>query len=249
MLQLEEVRYLMAEMEISRIRGSEIAIVFQNPSLALNPTLQVREQIAEPLEIHKRTPRHQSLQMAESILSHLGLCEHNIGRMYPFQFSGGMNQRVMIATSVILSPKLIIADEPTKGLDAEAARDVMRELTKIKDQIGASLLLITHDLSLARSISDKIAVMYCGEILEMGNSKEVFQDPLHPYTRALLECLPEKGFKPIPGNSPSMIHPPQGCKFHPRCPHKCEKFCQQPDMIEIKGTDECISRQVKCWLY
>ena len=261
----------LGEREISRIRGNEIAIVFQNPSLALNPIMRVGEQIAEPLQVHKGVSRRRSLRMAEDMASRLGLVQgrqaRQLARMYPFQFSGGMNQRVMIATSMISSPRIIIADEPSKGLDGALAGEVMVEMAKIKDQIGASLLLITHDLLLAREISDRMAVMYCGEIVEIGKSREIFSQPLHPYTKALLGCLPERGFQPIPGSSPSMIEPPHGCKFHPRCPQRQEKCRRRPKMVKVEGRVEGNSgaagtggrevaggrydtcREVRCWLY
>jgi peptide/nickel transport system ATP-binding protein len=243
------------EREMARIRGSEISIVFQNPSLALNPIMRVGEQIAEMLQVHKGISRNRSLQMAEDMLGRLGLAEREKARMYPFQFSGGMNQRVMIGTSMILSPRIIIADEPSKGLDGTLAEEVMAEMASIKDQMGASLLLITHDLLLARDVSDRIAVMYCGEIVEIGKSQEIFSEPLHPYTIALLSCLPERGFHPIPGSSPSMINPPAGCKFHPRCPQCQEKCRRKPKMTKVDGRrkvpdrDECTDREVRCWLY
>ena len=249
----------LGEKEMARIRGSEIAIVFQNPSLALNPIMRVREQIAEMLQVHKGVSRSRSLQMAEDMLCRLGLAKREMGKMYPFQFSGGMNQRVMIATSMILSPRIIIADEPSKGLDGALAREVMDEMMRIKDLVGASLLLITHDLLLARDISDRTAVMYCGEIVEIGKSREIFSKPLHPYTIAILGCLPERGFHPIPGSSPSMIEPPAGCKFHPRCPQRQKKCRKRPDMVRVMGrgdgggegisTGEGKERGVRCWLY
>ena len=245
----------LGEREMARIRGSEIAIVFQNPSLALNPIIRVGEQIAEMLLVHKGISRTRSLQMAEDMLSRLGLVKKEKARMYPFQFSGGMNQRVMIATSMILSPRIIIADEPSKGLDGVLAGEVMAEMARIKEQVGASLLLITHDLLLARDFSDRMAVMYCGEIVEIGKSREVFSEPLHPYTVALLGCLPERGFQPIPGSSPSMIKPPAGCKFHPRCSQKQDKCMRRPEMVEVEdsgefsGANESTGREVRCWLY
>lgn len=245
----------LGEREMARIRGSEIAIVFQNPSLALNPIMRVGEQIAEMLQVHKGVSCIRSLQMAEDMLRRLGLAGWEKTRMYPFQFSGGMNQRVMIASSMILSPKIIIADEPSKGLDGSLAGDVMAEMVRVKHQMGASLLLITHDLLLARDISDRMAVMYCGEIVEIGKSQDVFYKPLHPYTKALLGCLPEKGFQPIPGSSPSMIESPAGCRFYPRCPNRQEKCRRAPKMTQVQsvegfsGTNGSISREVRCWLY
>lgn len=234
----------LGEREMADIRGSEIAIVFQNPSLALNPIMRVGEQIAEMLRLRRGFSRIPSLQLAEDMLCRLGLRGWDNMKMYPFQFSGGMNQRVMIATTMILSPKIIIADEPSKGLDEALAGEVMAELVKIKHQMGASLLLITHDLMLARDISDRMAVMYCGEIVEIGKSQDVFHRPLHPYTIALLSCLPERGFQPIPGSSPSMINPPTGCKFYPRCPNRQERCRRKPKMTQVSTT-----REVRCWLY
>lgn len=245
----------LSEMEMARIRGSKIAIVFQNPSLALNPIIPVGEQIAEMLQVHKGFSRSRSLRTAEDMANRLGLAERQKLRMYPFQFSGGMNQRVMIATSMILSPRIIIADEPSKGLDGLLAGEVMAEMMRVKDQVGASLLLITHDLKLAREISDRMAVMYCGEIVEIGKSREVFAEPLHPYTIALLSCLPERGFQPIPGSSPSMIEPPAGCKFHPRCPLRQDMCMKRPKMARVDGGGRVSGangsgcREVRCWRY
>ena len=251
----------LSEREMAGIRGSEIAIVFQNPSLALNPIMRVGEQIAEMLRVRKGFLCIPSLRLAEDMLSRLGLGGQEKMKMYPFQFSGGMNQRVMIASSMILSPKIIIADEPSKGLDEALAGEVMAEMVKIKNQMGASLLLITHDLMLAKDISDRMAVMYCGEIVEIGKSRDVFCKPLHPYTIALLSCLPERGFQPIPGSSPSMINSPAGCKFYPRCPNRQERCKRKPKMTQVESinvvsgrnestsSNESTVREVRCWLY
>ncbi len=245
----------LSEREMAGIRGSEIAMVFQNPSLALNPIMRVGEQIAEMLRVRKGFQRILSLQMAEAMLRRLGLGGWEKMKMYPFQFSGGMNQRVMIATSMILLPKIIIADEPSKGLDGALAGEVMAEMMRIKHQMGASSLLITHDLMLAKDNSDRMAVMYCGEIVEIGRSRDVFSKPLHPYTIALLSCLPERGFQPIPGSSPSMIDPPAGCKFYPRCPNSHEGCKKRPKMTQVDGGDvvdgnnDKTGREVRCWLY
>ena len=235
-----------SEKEMAEIRGKEIAIVFQNPSLALNPIIRIAEQVAEPLQVHEHASRHKSIKTAEEMLHRLGLGSRE-AHMYPFQFSGGMNQRAMIATSMILTPKVIIADEPSHGLDAGLVDETMKEMMKIKEQIGSSLLLITHDLTLARRFSERMAVMYCGEIVETGKSEEIFTKPLHPYTRALLDCLPERGFHPIPGSSPSMINPPAGCKFRPRCPHAGERCMNRPRIVE--GAEKDCDREVRCWLY
>jgi len=242
----------LTEKEMASLRGSEVAIIFQNPSLALNPIMRVIDQVAEPLQVHRKTSRQQSKRLAKGMLERLGLGGERMKRMwmYPFQFSGGMNQRVMISISLALSPKIIIADEPTRGLDASWASRGVGEMERIREQYGASLLLITHDLALAEGAADRMAVMYCGEILEMGGCSDILEDPAHPYTRALLDCRPKNGFRPIPGSSPSMIHPPEGCRFRPRCPHRSERCRQRPAMSAmsvIAGSSIEGQRQVRCW--
>lgn len=231
----------LCEKEMSRIRGREISIVFQNPSLALNPVYRIAEQVAEPLLIG-RASRESARKVSRNLLARLGLA--GFEEMYPFQLSGGMNQRAMIACSSVLHPKVIIADEPTKGLDRELVGDVLEEIRKVKEENGSSLLLITHDLGVAKSISDRVAIMYCGEVVELGETEKVLQKPCHPYAHALMDSLPGRGFKPIPGPSPSMINPPDGCKFHPRCPFR-QKICstQRPELFPREG------RAVRCWLW
>jgi oligopeptide/dipeptide ABC transporter ATP-binding protein len=155
-----------------------------------------------------------------------------------------MKQRVAIGISVVLNPKIIIADEPTKALDSRLQEMVLEELRLVREMDSSSMILITHDLHAARAISDRIAVMYAGEILETGPADEFFEEPLHPYSKALLGSLPEQGFLPIPGVSPSMTQPPSGCKFHPRCSQKrdiCSKI--RPEFITRKNRD------IKCVLY
>jgi peptide/nickel transport system ATP-binding protein len=234
-----------SEGELNQIRGQEIAIVLQNPGLALNPIKKLGKQIAEPLVIHKKMPWKQAVLQAEQMMNQLrftGLKEKI--KAYPFQFSGGMNQRVIIASSMVLDPRVIIADEPTKGLDMEARKEVMRELADIKKRKGSSLLLITHDFDLSREIADRIAIMYAGEIVEIAQNKEYFKEPLHPYAKALMQSLPENGFKPIPGPPVAMTDPPRGCKFHPRCPFRMKRCSsERPPEISTNG------RKVRCFLY
>lgn len=236
----------MDEEDLSRIRGSEIALIFQNPSLALNPVYRAGEQIAEPLQIHRGDSKRDSLETALHMLKRFRLGSRETMNMYPFQLSGGMNQRIVISASIILSPKILIADEPTKGLDNFLAKEMIHEVERIKKSNGSSLLLITHDLQLAKEISDRIAVMYCGHILELGESKDIFKSPLHPYTKALLDSLPERGFMPLNGSSPSMVHPPSGCRFHPRCSLAREICLKDQGMKKIEG---CSRRMVRCRLY
>jgi len=209
----------MSEKEISGIRGKEISTIFQNPSLALNPFYPVGWQISEPLRVRERIAKKISLEISEKLLGRLGFRDPvRDMQMYPFQFSGGMNQRAMIAASVVLGPKIIIADEPTTGLDDGLVRELIEEIEYIQQMNRSSILLITHDINFAKALSDRIIIMYSGDIVEVGATEDFFYEPLHPYSKALLESLPEHGFLPIPGSSPSMIHEPPGCKFHPRCP-------------------------------
>jgi len=229
------------EREMSWIRGREISIVFQNPSLALNPVYNVADQVAEPLLLQKASKKS-ALEASRKLLARLGL--EGFEEMYPFQLSGGMNQRAMIACSVVLRPRIIIADEPTKGLDQELVKGVLEEIQSTKEESGASLLLITHDLDVARSVADRISVMYSGEIAEVARPKALFREPLHPYTRALLDSSPERGLLPISGTSPSMIHSPEGCKFHPRCPLRQEICSRQRPNLSLSK-----ERQGRCWLW
>jgi len=222
-----------SENELNRIRGKEIALVLQNPGLALNPIKKMG------------ISWKQAVSQAEKVLRQFQFTESKEKmRAYPFQFSGGMNQRVIIASSIILNPRIIIADEPTKGLDVEASKEVMLELADIKERKGSSLLLITHDFDLSREIADRIAIMYAGEIVEIASNKDYFKKPLHPYAKALMQSLPENGFKPIPGPPVAMTDPPTGCKFHPRCPFKMEQC------VSKRPPEKSINeRKVRCFLY
>ncbi|MEM2097971.1 MAG: ABC transporter ATP-binding protein [Methanothrix sp.] len=230
----------LSEREISRIRGREISIIFQNPSAALNPVHRILYQVSEPLRVHLNIPKRRAMNDAERLLRALGL--NGAGGMYPFQLSGGMNQRAMIACSSILRPRVLIADEPTKGLDQSMVNAALELIGSVRDESGASLIIITHDLDVALSSSDRIAVMYCGEIVEMGRTEDVLHNPWHPYTKALCDSMPERGFRPIPGNTPSMIDPPKGCRFHPRCQQRMS-ICSR-DRPSL--TTSC-GRSVRCW--
>lgn len=236
---------LLPEKELAQLRGKDISLVMQNPALALNPVYSIGHQMTEPLIVHRRLKKSEAILTVKNLLEKLHFKgPSNAIRAYPFEMSGGMKQRVLIGISVVLSPKIIIADEPTKGLDDRLREMVLKELRLVREMNRSSMIFISHDLNAAREISDRIAVMYAGEILESGATQEFFKEPLHPYSQALLESLPERGFKPIPGVSPSMIHPPRGCKFHPRCPDKKEMCSKQrPDFKRTKNRD------VKCVLY
>lgn len=233
------------EKELANVRGQEIAIIFQNPTLALNPVYRIGEQISELFRIHKKASTKESGRYAISLLNRMGFKdpEHAL-HMYPFQFSEGMNQRVLIALALALHPKIIIADEPTKGLDDQLKGEILKELSKMKQEEESSLFLITHDLGVALNIADRVALMYCGQIVEIAQSSDFFAKPFHPYARALLKSLPAQGFVPISGASPSMISPPGGCRFHPRCEDRMDVCSRkEPAPIEKSG------RIIRCHLY
>jgi peptide/nickel transport system ATP-binding protein len=235
----------MTEKELSRIRGKQISLIMQNPALALNPVFSIGHQMAESLVIHERLKRPKAILQAKDLLKRLHFKgPEAVIKSYPHEMSGGMKQRILIGISVILNPQIIIADEPTKGLDSRLKTLIKEELKLVKKMEHSSMLFISHDLHPAREISDRIAVLYAGEILEKGLTADFFEEPLHPYSKGLMESLPEKGFHPIPGTPPSMIHPPEGCKFHPRCPYKKEICTKKiPDLVMVNG------RSVKCVLY
>lgn len=233
------------EKVMASIRGKEIAIIFQNPSLALNPVYSIGLQVGEPFRIHQSASRNQSIQESIRLLAYMKFEKPGSAvKMYPFEFSGGMNQRVLIATALALHPALLIADEPTQGLDRALIKQIIKQLDRARKTYSSSLLLITHDLTVAQAISDQIAVMYAGEIVEQAPTADFFQKPFHPYSQGLLGSLPENGFHPIPGQSPSLIETLPGCQFHPRCKWADDQCRgEKPELLSID------SRWVRCFLY
>jgi len=235
----------MNEKEMSKIRGKEIAIIFQNPSLSLNPVYSIGHQLAESLCVHQKEKKKTALSRAAIVLKRMGFANFSeCINYYPSWCSGGMNQRFLIAASTILNPAFLIADEPSKGLDRKCIAELEAELKKLKMERKSALLLISHDLGFVQRLADRIAVMYAGEIVELADPSSIFENPLHPCTRGLLNSLPEKGFIPIPGFSPPLNNLSSGCRFHPRCPFK-EKRCMQ-EHPEIKEIGE---RAVRYFLY
>ncbi len=235
----------LGEKELAQIRGKEISLIMQNPALALNPVYSIGHQMTEPLMVHEGMRKAKAILKAKDLLKRLRFIGPDAAtRAYPFEMSGGMKQRILIGISVILNPKIIIADEPTTGLDSRLRDMVLEELRLVKEMDRSSMIFISHDLNAAREISDRIAIMYAGEILEIGPTVEFFKEPFHPYSKKLQDSLPEQGFHPVPGTSPSVIHPPEGCKFHPRCP-SIKEICskESPDFVRIKDRD------IKCVLY
>jgi oligopeptide/dipeptide ABC transporter ATP-binding protein len=221
--------------EMRKIRRSA-QIVFQNPSSSLDPRMSVRNLVAEPLKAHGQIERLD--EQVLGLLKLVGLKEEHMWR-YPHELSGGQNQRVAIARALALNPKFVVLDEPTSALDVSVQAQILNLLQDLQERLRLSYLFISHDLSVVQHISNRLGVMYAGKIMEIGDSSEIWEKPLHPYTSALLSAVPnpnpdvKKEKKPITGEVPSPINPPAGCRFHPRCPYATD-VCrrEEPKMME-----------------
>ena len=227
------------EREMRKIRGGEISMVFQDPMTALNPVDTVGDQIAEVIYLHQKVTKVESKRLAAEMLEVVGIPKERFGE-YPHQFSGGMKQRVIIAMALACNPKLLIADEPTTALDVTIQAQVLRMMNDLKSKNGTAVLLITHDLGVIAEMCQRVAVIYSGEIVEMGTAEDLFDRTAHPYTMGLLASIPtlrDDGgrLKAIEGMVPSLYDLPTGCRFHPRCPYateQCRANC--PELREVE---------------
>ena len=232
------------------LRGNDIAMIFQDPMTFLNPVLKIETQLIEPLMNHTKMNKQQARTRALELMRLVGIPspEKRITQ-YPFEFSGGMRQRIVIAIALACNPKLIIADEPTTALDVTIQAQVLELIDTLRRETNAAIIMITHDLGVVAKLCDRVGIMYGGKLVEMGTDKEIFYDPKHPYTKGLLNCIanPEddddKELQPIAGSPPDLLNPPVGCPFVDRCT-KAMKVCKNhmPSVVAFN------THSSKCWL-
>lgn len=236
--------------EIRQFRGGEISMIFQEPMTSLNPVYTIGEQIIEGIIIHQKSKKIQARDKAIEMLKHVGISapEQRVDE-YPYQLSGGMRQRVMIAMALSCNPRLLIADEPTTALDVTVEAQILSLMNNLQKKFNMSIQIITHDLGVVGDMAGRINVMYTGKIVEQGRALDIFNNPRHPYTQGLLKSIPKIGTRerliPIKGSVPGLNALPIGCNFAPRCPEVME-ICreQEPDVFKFENEHNC-----KCWLY
>lgn len=236
--------------QLRKIQGVDISMIFQDPMTALNPTITIGEQLTEGLRTHRKISRSAAKKKAIEMLDLVGISNPDERlKQFPHQFSGGMRQRIVIAIALICEPELLIADEPTTALDVTIQAQILELFEEIQSKTGVSIILITHDLGVVAKIADRIAVMYAGKIIEVGDKREVFYTPQHPYTKGLLNSVPrldlkEEELQPIEGTPPDLFSPPTGCPFAARCPlamDVCERVYPETTVLTSQ-------HQVNCWL-
>ena len=237
--------------EMRKIRGGQIAMIFQEPMTSLNPVFTVGEQIMEALRIHTDLDKHQAKERAIEMLKlvKIPLAEKRFNE-YPHQLSGGMRQRVMIAMALSCNPKLLICDEPTTALDVTIQAQILDLINELKEKLGTSIMMITHDLGVIAEVADDVMVMYAGRVVEYGSADAIYESPKHPYTAGLMDCIPklsdadDKRLSVIEGMVPSFDQMPKGCAFCPRCT-EAKKICAEkvPELVEVDG------QKVRCFKY
>ena len=240
------------EAKMDRIRGNDMAMIFQDPMTFLNPVLRIQTQLIEPIINHNPgISKKEAIDRAIELMRKVGIPSPETRiRQYPFQFSGGMRQRIIIAIALACDPKIIIADEPTTALDVTIQAQVLELISNLKEEIDSSIIMITHDLGVVASICDRIAIMYGGKIVEEGTTDEIFYEPKHPYTKGLLSCIsnPEelerKELHPIPGSPPDLLNIENNCPFADRCEHAM-KVCKMA-MLQAEKFSE--THFCSCWL-
>jgi peptide/nickel transport system ATP-binding protein len=240
--------------QMRKVRGKEISMVFQEPMTSLNPVFTIGEQIAEAIRLHEGLGRRAAMAKTVEMLRlvHIPNPERRV-KEYPHQLSGGMRQRVMIAMALSCNPKLLIADEPTTALDVTIQAQILELLNELKAKLGMAVMLITHDMGVIAETAQRVMVMYAGKVVEEAPVRDLFKEPLHPYTQGLLRSIPridtaateKKRLEAIPGVVPSLLNVPQGCRFAPRCQFVKPMYTEkEPPLREVKP-----GHKVACWLY
>ncbi|MBR3552593.1 MAG: ABC transporter ATP-binding protein [Clostridia bacterium] len=241
----------MTEKEFRKMRGNEVSIIFQDPMTSLNPVYTIGNQIEEVIRLHTDKTKQEVKARARELLELVGINEPEKRlKQYPHELSGGMRQRVMIAIALACEPKLLIADEPTTALDVTIQAQILELMQELREKLGMSIIMITHDLGVVASMCDKIAVMYAGYIVEYGTTDEIFYQPSHEYTKGLIKSIPQLDAKnverlvPIEGQPVDLMNPPKGCPFAPRC-NNCMKICltEKPEKTVLSET-----HFTHCWL-
>jgi len=245
----------LSEKEMQQIRGNEISMIFQEPMTSLNPVYTVGTQVAEVFRKHQKINKREAIERSIEMLGMVGIpSPESRVKEYPFQMSGGMRQRIVIAMALACRPKLILADEPTTALDVTIQAQILNLINKLEREFGTSMILITHDLGVIAEVVARVIVMYAGKLVEQALVDDLFNRPLHPYTQGLMWSLPSleedqnkdtEPLKEIPGIVPDLGHLPQGCYFSPRC-HKKMEICRHEEPILVEGLP---GHWVKCWLY
>lgn len=241
----------MTEKEMRKIRGNEVSIIFQDPMTSLNPVYTIGNQIVEVIRLHTGKSKKEATERARELIELVGITEPEKRlKQYPHELSGGMRQRVMIAIALACEPKLLIADEPTTALDVTIQAQILELMQELRQKLGMSIIMITHDLGVVASMCEKIAVMYAGHIVEYGTTDEIFYNPCHEYTKGLIRSIPKLNVEqterliPIEGQPVDLLNPPAGCPFAPRC-RACMKVCldRMPPKTELSET-----HYSHCWL-
>lgn len=228
----------LSSQKMQDVRGNKISMVFQDPHSALNPIFTIGDQVSEAITAHERCNKEEASSRAAKFLELVGIpMAKERSHDYPHQFSGGMKQRVVIAMALACHPRVLIADEPATALDLTVQAQILDLFLELRSLFEMSIIYITHDLGVVSEIADSVVVMYAGRIMEKGSSRDILENPMHPYTKGLMGCLPcdNRKIVPIPGTIPGLIDPPQGCIFHPRCVHVmdiCRKI--RPMMTKIR---------------
>jgi oligopeptide transport system ATP-binding protein len=239
-----------SDKEMQKVRGNDIAMIFQDPMTSLNPTMKVGRQIAEPMITHQGLSKEEARKKAIELMKLVGIKDpENSHKHYPHQFSGGMRQRVMIAIALACEPQVLIADEPTTALDVTIQAQILDLMNSLKHDLETSIIFITHDLGVVARMADRVAVMYAGQIVEVGTADEIFYNPMHPYTWGLLASMPSLDVKQtdlynIPGSPPNLMNPPKGDAFAPRNEYALAiDFEKEPEMFQVSET-----HYAKTWL-